>query len=167
MSNWTLAPCLRQLFREIDTVWPHRDREVDGTIGDPKHAASRSEHNPNTDPSDDVPDGMVTAIDVTAAGINVQRLLSHVIGDDRVWYVIWDRRICSRTHGWNWLPYTGESPHTDHVHISATQSAATLRSTRGWGLAVTSEPKAVPTYAQLKAIAHRRLIRIRKLLRRG
>lgn len=32
-------------------------------------------------------------------------------------YAIWDRRIWSaRTRAWT--PYTGESPHTDHVHFS-------------------------------------------------
>ncbi len=39
-----------------------------------------------------------------------------------VWYVIWNRRWISRnpqSDAYNkWIPYTGKSPHTDHVHVS-------------------------------------------------
>lgn len=36
-----------------------------------------------------------------------------------VWYVIWNRRIISRTYeSQGWRAYTGSSPHTDHVHVS-------------------------------------------------
>lgn len=35
-----------------------------------------------------------------------------------VWYVIWNRRIASITHGRRWRPYTRSNPHTDHVHIT-------------------------------------------------
>jgi len=39
-----------------------------------------------------------------------------------VWYVIWNRRIISTnpdSYAYNeWVPYNGESPHTDHVHVS-------------------------------------------------
>lgn len=36
-----------------------------------------------------------------------------------IWYVIWNRRIWSITRpGKGWIPYTGDNPHTDHVHVS-------------------------------------------------
>lgn len=33
-------------------------------------------------------------------------------------YVIHDRQIASRNTGWEWNDYTGESDHTDHIHVS-------------------------------------------------
>lgn len=33
-------------------------------------------------------------------------------------YVIWNRRIWDSRDKRGWTPYTGSSPHTDHVHIS-------------------------------------------------
>lgn len=36
-----------------------------------------------------------------------------------IWYVIWNRRIWSTTRpGKGWIPYDGDNPHTDHVHVS-------------------------------------------------
>jgi hypothetical protein len=35
-----------------------------------------------------------------------------------VTYVIWNGRIFDRRNGKGWQPYSGPSPHTDHVHIS-------------------------------------------------
>src|SRR5690606_12925388 len=35
-----------------------------------------------------------------------------------IWYIIWNRRIYSRTYGWKNNPYSGSNPHTDHVHVS-------------------------------------------------
>lgn len=36
----------------------------------------------------------------------------------RVTYIIWNRRIWDSRNGKGWQPYSGTSPHTDHVHIS-------------------------------------------------
>jgi phage-related protein len=35
-----------------------------------------------------------------------------------IWYVIYNRRIASITHGRRWIPYHGSNPHTDHVHVT-------------------------------------------------
>lgn len=35
-----------------------------------------------------------------------------------VTYIIWNRRIVDTRNNKGWEPYTGSSPHTDHVHIS-------------------------------------------------
>lgn len=133
--SWRLAPSLAQLRDEINTRWPARSKRSDGTIGDTAHQASRSEHNPDSD-------GIVRAIDITTDGINVQQLLDATIGDDRVHYVIHNRSIWSRAHGWRKRPYTGPNPHTSHVHISirnatserapATVRAKAATDTRVW-----------------------------------
>ena len=70
------------------------------------------------------PDGKV--------GYNARRL--------GVMYVIWNGQI------WNnsssnaaWRPYTGSSPHTDHVHVSLSWHGAYLRSSWWTGVAAPSE----------------------------
>lgn len=35
-----------------------------------------------------------------------------------VTYIIWNRRIWDSRNNKGWVPYSGTSPHTDHVHIS-------------------------------------------------
>jgi hypothetical protein len=112
-DDYYLAPCLVGLFHEVDARWPNRSRASDGWIGDASHAARASEHNPDYSAG-----GVVRAIDVTSSGIDVEEVLNALIGDDRVWYVIWNRRIASRAHGWVWQAYNGASAHTEHVHVS-------------------------------------------------
>lgn len=161
MASWTLAPSLGQLFKELNAKYPKRDKSSDGSIGDQAHAARKSEHNPNHDPTDAVPDGMVTAIDVDKDGIDVPLLLKTLIGEPRVWYVIYDRHIYSRTHGWAKRTYTGSNPHTGHVHISLVQTGAACKDTSPWFKAVAETP-----YQRVKRIAHERLLRIRRLKKR-
>lgn len=51
-----------------------------------------------------------------------------------IWYVIWNRRIASRTRpGAGWAPYTRSNPHTDHVHVSWYDKGGMLRP--GWTMA--------------------------------
>lgn len=109
--SWTLAPSLRQLRYEVNAKWPARSKRLDGTIGDANHQARKSEHNPDAL-------GVVRAIDITADGIDVDQLLAATIGDQRVHYVIHNRTIYSRTHGWKARPYSGYNAHLSHVHIS-------------------------------------------------
>lgn len=164
--SWRLAPSLAALFAEINTEWPKRDRSSDGSVGDTAHQARKSEHNPNADPADDVPDGMVTAIDIDKDGLDVKRLLDALIGDPRVWYVIWNRKIYSRNHSWVGRVYTGSNPHTGHVHVSLVQTRKACQDTGPWGVFT---PKAVPgetRLARLERIARQRLVKIRRLQRR-
>jgi hypothetical protein len=46
-----------------------------------------------------------------------------------VMYAIWDHRIWSPARGWR--PYTGVSPHTDHVHVSLSWAGA-MGATSWW-----------------------------------
>lgn len=55
-----------------------------------------------------------------------------------VQYIIWDRRIWrAYRSAQGWQPYTGASPHTDHVHISLTWDGAMGRTSWWSGKAVT------------------------------
>lgn len=166
MAGWKLAPSLAALFAEINTTWPNRDRSTDGTVGDTSHAARKSEHNPNRDPGDDVPDGLVTAIDVDKDGIDVARLIAALVGDHRVWYVIHDRKIISRTNDWHPIAYAGSNPHTGHVHVSLRQTKAACTDTSTWGLIKVVPPKAETPYQRVTRIAAQRLRRIRNLRKR-
>jgi hypothetical protein len=58
-----------------------------------------------------------------------------------VMYVIWNRQIWSNTSsGASWKPYTGPSPHTDHVHVSLSWAGAYERTSWWTGVAL-------PTYS--------------------
>lgn len=55
-----------------------------------------------------------------------------------------DPRIAGAFNGWEWAPYTGESPHSDHIHISTCDlywgdpvafPADVYDSTASWGIA--------------------------------
>lgn len=134
MSSWTLAPALATLRAELNSEWPKRATAMDGTIGDAAHAARKSEHNPNRDPRDDVPDGMVTAMDIDVHGINVERVVNTLKRDARVWYVIHDRHIYSRTYGFVRRPYEGPDPHINHIHVSLVQHKSLLNDIGAWGI---------------------------------
>lgn len=165
MSTWKLAPALDQLFRDVNREWPKRSKAVDGTIGDAAHSARKSEHNPNREPDDDVPDGYVTAADITVAGLDVARLLDVLIGERRVWYVIHRGRIYSRTYGFTSRPYTGSNPHNAHVHVSLRQTKDACNDTSPW---FKPSVPAVPEtpFQRATRIAAQRLKKIRNLKKR-
>ena len=160
--SWKLAPALAALIADINHLWPDRDKTYDGTIGDAAHAARKSEHNPNRDPSDDVPDGYVTAADITAGGIDVNKVINTLIADPRVWYVIHDRVIRSRTYGFKAQAYNGTNPHTHHVHVSLNQNRKSCDDTSQWFKPAEKETP----YQRVARIAHQRLVKIRNLQKR-
>ncbi len=135
---WYAAPSLVSLRKEVDARWPGRSRISDGVIGDTRHAARTNSHNPvgaGNGPAVGTR-GAVHAIDITSDGIDVAALLSAVVGDPRVWYVIHDGQIWSRTTGWAPIAHRGD-PHTTHIHVNLredSQSAAVAaeNDTRSW-----------------------------------
>lgn len=161
MASWKLAPALTALISDINRTWPNRSKVYDGTVGDAAHAARKSEHNPNREPGDDVPDGYVTAADITAKGIDVERLLTTLKADSRVWYVIHAGRIYSRTYGFTSRPYTGSNPHLGHVHVSLNQNRRSCDDTAAW---LGRRPET--PYQRLARIAAQRLRKIRNLQKR-
>jgi peptidoglycan hydrolase-like protein with peptidoglycan-binding domain len=72
--------------------------------------------------------------DTGAVGGNARRL--------GVMYVIWNRRTWSTYRaGEGWRPYTGVSPHTDHVHTSFSWDGAMQRTSWWTGVAAVDEDK--------------------------
>ena len=116
----------QQLRLQIDDCFPDRDRRSDGWLGDARHSARVSQHNPDKQ-------GIVTAIDIdrdlhgiskpdTMPYLADQIRLAARNGDKRISYVIFEGRIASRILGWRWRKYTGANKHNHHIHISFTKT---------------------------------------------
>ena len=123
----TLCKAGQQLREQFDDTFPDRDCSSDGWIGDTRHAARPSDHNP------DSATGIVRAIDVDRdvtgkpkpdlmPDIADQIRLAAKAGDKRISYVIFDGRIASAKKSWAWRPYDGANKHNHHCHISFTQA---------------------------------------------
>jgi len=113
--TWRLARALDQLRRQVNAKWPNRSRVSDGTIGDRKHAARASDHNPSG--------GIVHALDLThspSTGFDAHALAERIrkAHDPRISYIISNRRIASAKANWAWRPYRGSNGHTQHAHFS-------------------------------------------------
>lgn len=149
MSDWVLIPCLKALFAEFNAIAPGRDRASDGSIGDTAHAAGgTSDHLPDEDfaalrgkDADSVNE--VHAIDVDASGpwpwdggmeAAVQHLLARCRAglEDRLRYIIFNRRIWSASNGWRQQAYSGSNPHDRHAHFSASYGSTQEADTHSW-----------------------------------
>ena len=120
-----LVYTLRHLRREVDRLWPNRDRKSDGWIGDAAHAARVSDHNPDRR-------GRVHAVDLDADGIDTRAVVRAACLHPATAYVIFDRKIYSRRSGFAARAYSGTNPHLDHIHVSVLHSKAGRRSRRSW-----------------------------------
>lgn len=106
----------------INLKWPHRDRSLDGWIGDASHEATGSpenggsDHNPNKR-------GVVDAIDVDKDGIHVPTVIASMIVHPSTNYVIFNRRFFGRRDSYRPRAYTGPNSHAGHIHRSILQSA--------------------------------------------
>jgi hypothetical protein len=112
-----IAKSLGQLRAQVNDLAPRRSKDSDGWIGDPKHAARKSDHNPDHN-------GVVRAFDIThdpAGGMDAHRLaeLLRLHRDPRISYVISAGRIFSSTvQPWKWRTYSGSNSHHRHTHVS-------------------------------------------------
>jgi hypothetical protein len=140
MARAYLAPSLAQLRNEINARWPGRGRTSDGWIGDARHQARKSDHNPDGK-------GCVHAIDVDKDGIDPALLVATAIRDPRTSYVIWNRKIYSRTSGFKARAYHGQNAHTHHVHVSILSMPGAEANVAAWYHGGTPAPgPAAPRY---------------------
>jgi len=122
----------QQMREQFDDTFPDRDRRSDGWIGDTRHSARPSDHNPDWK---NAVDGLayVRAIDIDRdvsgsakpdlmPDIANQIRLCAKAGDKRVSYIIFQGRIASPRMGWRWRKYRGSNPHNMHCHISFTKA---------------------------------------------
>jgi peptidoglycan hydrolase-like protein with peptidoglycan-binding domain len=116
-----------RLRSEVNQRWPYRDKDSDGWIGDLPHQERVSDHNANKR-------GIVDALDIDVDGIDVPFLVAVLIRHPSTHYVIWNRRIWTRESGFVSHNYTGDDPHTGHVHWSCLQSVSAENNTAPWGI---------------------------------
>lgn len=110
---------LKTLLAQINELAPKRSKVSDGWIGDAKHAARHSDHNPE-------PDGTVDARDFTNdpnGGMDSQKLCDALVAskDPRISYIICNGKIISGRKGpkpWTPRKYTGANGHYHHIHVS-------------------------------------------------
>lgn len=128
--SWRLAKSLGAtgllgLLGEINRRAPDRSKASDGGIGDARHAAATSDHNPcrccRVVHARDFTHDPIGGFDsyVFAEWLR-DRVTNH--GERRVKYVISNSKIFSG-HGQahpvgKWRPYTGKNKHAHHVHVS-------------------------------------------------
>ena len=119
----------QQLREQVDDSYPDRDRTSDGWIGDVRHSARPSDHNPDAK-------GIVRAIDIDRdlsgkakpdlmPDLADQIRLAAKRGDKRISYIIFAGRIASSRMGWRWRKYRGVNAHHSHCHISFTKQGDT------------------------------------------
>ena len=118
----------QQLREQFDDSYPDRDRTSDGWIGDTRHAARPSDHNPDAE-------GIVRAIDIDRdlsgkAKPDLMPDLADQIrlcakSDKRISYIIFNGRIASSKKSWAWRPYDGINKHNHHCHVSFTKTGDT------------------------------------------
>ena len=110
-----------QLREQFDDSFSDRDRSSDGIIGDSRHSARKSDHNPDEQ-------GWVRALDVDRdlSGKPKPDIMPDVAdqlrllakSDKRISYLIFDGKIASAKSAWRWRTYTGINKHRHHLHVS-------------------------------------------------
>jgi hypothetical protein len=132
MGDWTLTQGLQNLRTQINTAFPNRDKISDGTIGDTLHKLHPSGHNPDDTPGskpswDGDPDNNpeVRAWDMDSdlnfPGVSTQDLVDHIRKlpnlETHIRYIIYNHTMYHYLNNYEPAPYTGTSPHTEHVHF--------------------------------------------------
>ena len=138
MAKYHRAPALNKLVEEVNAAYPERDKTSDGWIGDPSHQARVSDHNPDYSAG-----GVVRAQDLDIDGIDVDNVISHLINDWRISYVIYNGRIWG---GSRWRKYEGANQHTKHIHSSLKHASSAENSRQSWGISNTANPKPPVNY---------------------
>lgn len=143
-----LTPALRTLRDAFNDVAPSRDKTSDGWIGDTAHQHEVSDHNPDETGSVPIHDAdkvnEVHAVDVdnnlNESDLTMEKVVQFLLGrcrsgaENRLRYIIWNRRIWEASNGWRQRKYTGASPHTEHAHFSGSYESKLEASTESWHL---------------------------------
>jgi hypothetical protein len=122
----------QQLREQFDDSFPDRDRSSDGWIGDTRHSARPSDHNPDWSSTPPYVRAIDVDRDVSGSAkpdlmpdIADQIRLAAKAGDKRIAYIIFNGKIASPRMGWRWREYKGSNPHNHHMHVSFTKTGDT------------------------------------------
>jgi hypothetical protein len=148
---WVLTRGLTTVRNEFNAVFPGRDKASDGSVGDLAHQTSSSGHNPDRTGRAEYKDGdsldEVRAIDVDrdlvrGSGTDwMELVVQYLVRKARAGgyipfrYIIYKRRIWSRTDGWKTRTYTGANKHDKHAHFSGDYTQTADNWTGSLGLA--------------------------------
>jgi murein L,D-transpeptidase YcbB/YkuD len=143
--SWYRAKSLTTLIKQINELFPNRDKASDGTVGDLAHSRRKSDHNPNGQ-------GVVCAVDIDkdlspgggAADVGLIVSALQKAKDPRVKYIIWNGMITQKGNVAAWKPYRGANAHKAHAHISVHQNSALYDDGRAWDLSGISGADAPP-----------------------
>jgi hypothetical protein len=134
---WRVAESLETLRKQLNALYPNRSKVSDGGIGDARHQNNpTSEHNPYTKDKNGI--GVVRARDFThdpKNGLDCNKLAEALVNsrDERIKYIIWNRRIVSsKVSPWKWRPYNGSNPHNKHLHLSVDARQSLFDGKREW-----------------------------------
>jgi hypothetical protein len=134
--GWVLTKGLQNLREQVNAAFPERDKASDGTVGDLAHQVGTSGHNPDLTGRAEYKDGdkldEVRAwdmdTDLRAAPATAQQIVDHIRAlpgiSSVLRYMIYNRKIYKASNGWKPEPYSGPSPHTEHIHFSGAYSQA-------------------------------------------
>jgi hypothetical protein len=123
-----LSKAAAQLREQIDDSFPDRDRASDGWIGDTRHAARKSDHNPDAQ-------GWVRAYDADADLHKGRKpdLMPDLVDqirkacrsgkEKRISYIIYDGFIYSSKFRFIKRKYKGANKHRTHAHFSFKKAA--------------------------------------------
>ena len=118
-----LIKAAETLRDQVNANYPDRDKTSDGWVADARHLARGN--------SDHIPDdeGWVCGLDLdrdlygkskpdVMGDLADQLRIAARNGDNRIKYIIFDGRICSRILNWKWRSYKGSNAHKAHMHVS-------------------------------------------------
>jgi hypothetical protein len=121
-----LVKAAETLRDQVNANYPDRDKASDGWVADARHLSrGNSDHIPDNE-------GWVFALDLdrdlygkpkpdVMGDLADQLRIAARNGDNRIKYIIFDGRICSRILNWKWRTYKGANKHTHHMHVSFDQ----------------------------------------------
>jgi hypothetical protein len=148
VASWILVPCLVKLRSEFNAIAPNRMKDSDGSVGDAAHQDSQSDHNPDEIGNVPIHDAdrvnEVHAIDVDidlkVPGLSMEKVVQFLLArcragtENRLRYIIFNRRIWSASDEWRERDYTGKNPHDKHAHFSSSYASGREADTSSWEL---------------------------------